>query len=221
MSEQSGTRRPGPPQQRGARPVRDAAGARGLATEEPAGRSTAWWGMVLFVATEATLVASLLGTYFYLRFQFGEPWPPGGVARPELLHPLIMTGLLLASGVPLLWAQAGGRRDRWGRLPVALGAAALLTAGFLVVQGIEYADQLDRFTLTSHAYGSLFYGVTGLHAVHVCVGLLLLFWLLAAVARDRTGAGRRERIRLAVVYWYFLEVVWLGVLFTVYLSPRL
>ena len=202
-------------------PFGAATGAAGLAAEEPVGRSTAWWGMTLFVATEATLVASLLGTYFYLRFQFGPGWPPGAAGQPELLRPLIMTGLLLASGLPLLWARRGARRERWWRLPAGLAGALLLTAGFLAVQGLEYAEELSRFTVTSNVYGSLFYTVTGLHAVHVCVGLLVLVWLLAAVGRDRSGESRLERLRLAVVYWYFLDVVWVAVLFTVYLSPRL
>ena len=201
--------------------LRAATTASGLATEEPVGRSTGWWGMTLFIATEATLVASFLGTYFYLRFQSGSPWPPAGIETPDLFRPLIMTGLLLISSVPLVWAERASRTDRRGEALAGLAVTLLLTAAFLTVQGLEYAGQLDQFTITTNAYGGLFYGITGLHAGHVSVGLLLLAWLLAATVREDSAAGRHERIRLALLYWYFLDVVWVAVLFTVYLSPRL
>jgi heme/copper-type cytochrome/quinol oxidase subunit 3 len=192
---------------------------RGLATEEPVGRSTAWRGMVMFISSEATLIAVTLGSYFYLRFQSGPPWPPDGIEEPKLSRPLIMTALILLSSVPLIWAERGSRRGRRGVAITGLATTILMTLAFLALQGVEYADQLELFTITTNAYGSLFYTVTGLHAVHVTIGLMMLLWLATAV---RSGAILRwQRIRLVVLYWIFLDVVWVAVLFTVYLSPRL
>ena len=53
-----------------------------VAAEVPAGRPTGWWGMVMFITTEATLFAALVASYFYLRFQSTPDWPPGGVKAP-------------------------------------------------------------------------------------------------------------------------------------------
>lgn len=94
--------------------VAAATGAEALSTELPVGRPTSWWGMVMFVATEATLFACLLGSYFYLRFQYGPQWPPPGIELPKLFKPLVMTAILLPSSLPVMWAERGIRRGSAG-----------------------------------------------------------------------------------------------------------
>lgn len=199
-----------------------ATGAEALSTELPAGRSTGWWGMVMFVATEATLFACLLGSYFYLRFQYGPQWPPGAIGAPELLKPLIMTAVLLPSSLPMVWAERGSRHGRRWQLRCGLGATMLLGLTFLTLQATEYAEKLRHFTLTTDVYGSLFYLITGFHGLHVLVGLTMIGWLLAAALSGGTiDAHRRERVRNTAIYWHFVDAVWAAILFTIYLSPRL
>ncbi|MFC0531702.1 cytochrome c oxidase subunit 3 [Phytohabitans kaempferiae] len=195
--------------------------ARALATEMPAGRTTGWWGMVLFVTTEAALFAVLLGTYFYLRFQYGPQWPPAGIGAPELVRPLIMTAVLLPSSLPVVWAERGIRRGQVWRLRAGLTATLLLGIIFLTMQATEYAMKLKEFTFTTNAYGSLFYTITGFHGLHVSVGLLMISWLLAAAVRGSFGSRRHERVRITAIYWHFVDAVWAAILFTIYLSPRL
>jgi heme/copper-type cytochrome/quinol oxidase subunit 3 len=199
-----------------------ATGAEALTTEAPVARSPGWWGMVMFVVTEATLFACLLGSYFYLRFQHGGPWPPDGIRAPTLLLPLVMTAVLVPSSLPMAWAERGIRRGRRRRLRVGLAATMLLGATFLTLQAIEYAEKLREFTLTTNAYGSLFYVITGFHGFHVLIGVTMIGWLLAAVSRrDGMCAARHERVRDVAIYWHFVDLVWVGILFTIYLSPRL
>ncbi|MEV4198253.1 cytochrome c oxidase subunit 3 [Micromonospora globbae] len=193
-----------------------------LTTELPAGRSTGWWGMVMFVATEATLFACLLGSYFYLRFQHGGEWPPGGIEQPRLLRPLVMTAVLLPSSLPIVWAERGIRRGERRRLRVGLAATFLLGLTFLGLQATEYAELLHEFTVTTNAYGSLFYVITGFHGLHVFIGLTMVSWLLSASLRGGSfGARRHDRVRNVAIYWHFVDVVWAAILFTIYLSPRL
>jgi heme/copper-type cytochrome/quinol oxidase subunit 3 len=201
--------------------IRTAFGPAGLTTEEPVGRSTAWWGVTLFVATEGTVFAALLGSYFYLRFQHGAPWPPDGIARPELLLPLIMTAVLVPSSLPVVWAESGIRRGRRWQLRAGLLATLAMGGTFLGLQGVEYHGLLREFTVTTNVYGSLFYVITTFHGAHVTVGLLMVCWLLAASLHDGSGARRREQVRVVAYYWHFVDAVWVAVLFTVYLSPRL
>lgn len=199
-----------------------ATGTEALTTELPVGRSTGWWGMVMFVGTEATLFACLLGSYFYLRFQYGSPWPPDGIEEPELLRPLVMTAVLLPSSLPVIWAERGIRQGQRRRLQFGLAATLLLGATFLALQATEYAELLREFTLTTNVYGSLFYVITGFHGLHVLIGLTMLGWLLAASLRGGSfGAHRHDRVRNAAIYWHFVDVVWAAILFTIYLSPRL
>ncbi|MER5333725.1 heme-copper oxidase subunit III [Micromonospora sp. NPDC002717] len=199
-----------------------ATGAEALTTELPVGRSIGWWGMVMFVATEATLFAYLLGSYFYLRFQHGSPWPPDGIAEPALLRPLVMTAVLLPSSLPLIWAERGIRAGRRRRLNIGVAATLLLGLTFLALQATEYAELLREFTVTTNVYGSLFYVITGFHGLHVLVGLTMLSRLLAASLRGGSlGGHRHDRVRNTAIYWHFVDAVWAAILFTVYLSPWL
>lgn len=86
---------------------------------------------------------------------------------------------------------------------------------------MEYASSLEEFTFTTDVYGSLYYVITGFHGAHVTIGLLMLTWLLAAALRGKFGVRRHERVRIAALYWHFVDLVWAAILFTVYLSPRL
>jgi heme/copper-type cytochrome/quinol oxidase subunit 3 len=191
-----------------------------LATE-PAQRSTGWWGMVGFVTTEAALFAVLLGTFFYLRFQHGSRWPPQEIERPELIVPLIMTAVLLPSSLPVIWAERGIRRGQLWRLRLGLAATLVMGLTFLTLQAIEYRIKLHEFTVTTDVFGSLFYTITGFHGLHVAVGLLILSWVLAASMRGSFSARKHEGVRLAAIYWHFVDVVWVAILFTVYLSQHL
>ncbi|MEV0157309.1 heme-copper oxidase subunit III [Micromonospora sp. NPDC050686] len=199
-----------------------ATGTEALTTELPVGRSAGWWGMVMFVATEATLFACLLGSYFYLRFQYGGPWPPDDISKPKLLVPLVMTAVLLPSSLPVVWAEHGIRKGQRWRLRCGLTATLVLGLAFMALLANEYAEKLREFTMTTNAYGSLFYLITGFHGLHVLVGLTMISWLLAASLRGGSfGAHRHERVRNAAIYWHFVDVVWAAILFTIYLSPRL
>jgi heme/copper-type cytochrome/quinol oxidase subunit 3 len=194
---------------------------RSPASEPPTQRPLGWWGMVLFVTTEATLFALLLGTYFYLRFQYGPRWPPPGIEVPNLVRPLVMTALLVPSSLPVMWAERGARKGQQWRLRLGLAVTLVLGGAFLSQLVLEYAEQLAKFTWTSDVYGSLFYTTTGFHGLHVTVGLLMLGWLLATSLRAGSGSRQHERVRTTAIYWHFVDAVWVAILFTVYLSPHL
>lgn len=188
--------------------------------EAPAGRTPGWWGMVMFVTTEATLFAVLLSSYFYVRFQLPS-WPPGDIKEPELMRPLIMTAILLPSSLPVMWAERGIRKGQRWRLRLGLVATLLMGGTFLALQGMEYSSKLKEYTLTTNVYGSFFYTITGFHGLHVTIGLIMVAWLLAASLRGSFGYRRHERVRLTAIYWHFVDLVWVFILFTIYLSGRL
>lgn len=193
-----------------------------LAVESPRGRPTGQWGMFLFVATEATLFACLLASYFYLQFTQGGPsWPPGGIEEPKLLKPLVMTALLVSSSGPMIWADYAIRRGRTRQMLVAIALTIGLAVGFLGFQVQEYAEKLQNFQWTTNAYGSLFYTITGFHGFHVVTGLVMLGYTWVAGALGKFTSGRHERVRIVSIYWHFVDVVWLFIVFSLYLSPHL
>ncbi len=189
--------------------------------EAPVGRSTGWWGMLLFIATEAATFAAFLASYFYVRFADGGPWPPPGDKTPGLLWPSVMTVLLVLSCVPMLIASRSASRPRPGALNGSLAAVVGSAAAFLVLQVVDWRIEWQSSTISENAYGSLFYTITGLHAVHVLIGLGMLSLVLASALRGRLGPRRPEPVRIVALYWYFMAVVAVAVYLTVYLSPYL
>ena len=185
-------------------------------------RSFAWWGMVWLIATEATLFAMLIASYFYLRFRAGPVWPPDGIAKPELELPLIMTAILWSSSIPVHIADAGIRKGSQTRLRVGLALGFLLGATFFVMTvGVEWPEKLHEFKPTTNAYGSLFYTVTGFHAAHVLVGLLVSAWTQVRAWRGAFGETRHVTVQNFSMYWHFVDVVWAFVLASIYISPHL
>ncbi|MGH2808308.1 MAG: cytochrome c oxidase subunit 3, partial [Actinomycetota bacterium] len=141
-------------------------------------RSYAWWGMVWLIATEATLFAALIASYFYLRFRSAPGWPPDGIEAPHLTLPIIMSIILLSSSLPVHWAEAGIEKGKQGVLKSGLALGFILGAIFLIITLVfEWPEALHDFTPTTNAYGSLYFTVTGFHLMHVIVGLVMNLWV--------------------------------------------
>ncbi|GJG86951.1 hypothetical protein tb265_21320 [Gemmatimonadetes bacterium T265] len=179
-------------------------------------RSLGWWGIVLLISTEAALFAYLLFSYFYLGSVSTTTWPPDG--PPDLKLVLPNTAVLLASSGTMWWAERGLREGRLGRLRLGLLLTLVLGAVFLAVQGVEYS-QLP-FGPQSGAYGSLFYTITGFHGAHVFVGLVVIAVLLVRALLGHFTRERHLAVTNASWYWHFVDVVWLFVLTSLYLTPR-
>jgi heme/copper-type cytochrome/quinol oxidase subunit 3 len=184
-------------------------------------RSLAWWGMAWLIATEATLFALLIASYWYLRFRSGPVWPPPGIEKPKLDLPLIMSAILWASSIPVHWADKGIQKGKQLRLRLGLLAGFLLGLTFLLLQIVaEYPHQLTISPPSSGAYGTLFFALTGLHGTHVAVGLLLSLWIQARAWRGAFDEHRHVSVQNFAMYWHFVDTVWLFVLATIYLSPH-
>jgi heme/copper-type cytochrome/quinol oxidase subunit 3 len=176
--------------------------------------------MVLLIVTEALLFSILLVSYWFLRFQLGLDWPAGDIPKPELGLVLVMTPILLLSSGPIHWAERGIKRGRRGRLVVGLMLTIAMGGTFLGLQMVEYSKTLQEFTPQTNVYGSLFFAITGFHGLHVLVGLLLLSWLLFYAARGRFTEERHLPVQVITMYWHFVDVVWVFILVTIYLSPH-
>jgi heme/copper-type cytochrome/quinol oxidase subunit 3 len=182
-------------------------------------REVGMWAMLLFIATEATLFAYLITSYFFLGVS-NPSWPPAGFENPKLELPLIMTALLLSSSVVLYAAEQYRKR---GRIAAYRGGTALtivLGLGFLLLQAREYADKLKHMPPSSHAYASMFFLITGFHGAHVALGLLMLLWTLLADVRGRLAVIEPLALKNTSLYWHFVDGVWLVILTCLYVSPR-
>jgi heme/copper-type cytochrome/quinol oxidase subunit 3 len=71
------------------------------------------------------------------------------------------------------------------------------------------------------AYASSYFTITGFHMMHVVVGLIVLAALLWWSALGKFGEHRHAAVSIGALYWHFVDVVWLAVFFTLYVTPHL
>jgi cytochrome c oxidase subunit III len=179
--------------------------------------ASGWWGMVALVGTEAALFAYLFFSYYYLASHAIGPWPPEG--PPNLRIAIPGTIILILGSVVMWWGERGIKRGKSGQLMMGLAAALTLGVVFVAMQGFEWRG--EPFKLSSGVYSSLYFTITGVHMLHVIVGLLMLAVLLLWTALGYFDANRHSAASIGVIYWHFVTVVWLGVFFTFYIAPRL
>jgi heme/copper-type cytochrome/quinol oxidase subunit 3 len=177
------------------------------------------WAMTLFLINEGTLFACLVSSYFYLALA-NPTWPPAGVEKPSLPIPAVMTALLLSSSGVLAIAERGFAAGRRLRYRIGVLVTVALGVAFLVLQGVEYADKLQRLGPSQNSYASLFFTITGLHGAHVAFGLLFLLWALLRETRNTARPPKSLAISNASWYWHFVDGVWLVIVTSLYLSPR-
>jgi heme/copper-type cytochrome/quinol oxidase subunit 3 len=176
-----------------------------------------WWGMLCLIATEASLFAYLLFSYYYVAVQRGPAWSPEPHPAVKLSAP--NTVILLASSVAVWWGEEGCKRERRRQHLAGLAIGILLGICFVIVQGFEW--RAKGYGLSSGSYGSAFFTVTGFHMAHVVVGLGVLIAVLGWSAAGHFNARRHAPVSIAALYWHFVDAVWLCVFFTFYLSPWL
>ena len=169
-----------------------------------AASSNGWWGMVAFVATEATLFGVLLGTYFYLRVR-SVHWPPPGTPEPKVVLPLVLAGILAATSISVFL----------GSRAASAGLARRAQALFLGLQIHEMSSDLDKFTPQESSYGSIYYTLLGAEHAHVAVGILMSAWLVLRLVTGLTRY-RLAAVRAIAFYWYAVAVI--GVVVTLCLA---
>ncbi|MBC7731354.1 MAG: cytochrome c oxidase subunit 3 [Bacteriovorax sp.] len=141
-------------------------------------------------------------------FETMGPWP----------IPTINTLLLLSSGVTLTIAHhaliAGKRAQCIGFMWLTV----LLGVTFLGFQGFEYHHAYTELNLklSSGAYGSTFFMLTGFHGFHVFVGTLMLLFITIRLMKGHFTTERHFGFEGAAWYWHFVDVVWLGLYIVVY-----
>ena len=200
------------------------------------------WSMAWFIFSEVMFFGSFFGGLYYLR-SVSMPWlgdldhkilwpdfvahwgnigPAGTVEQFQTMGPFpiptINTALLLTSGVTLTIAhhalRAGARAKTafWLFLTILLGATFM---GFQVYEYIHAYTELN-LKLTSGAYGSTFFLLTGFHGFHVTVGAIMLSVVLYRVLKGHFTPESHFAFEGAAWYWHFVDVVWLGLYVVIY-----
>jgi len=178
----------------------------------PPGKTGTWW----FLASEIPVFGGLIASYIVVRLG-SAGW---GEASGHLSFTLalINTFLLLTSSMTVVMAHAASEESNYRSVAKFLGLTILLGLGFLGVKAVEYTTEIAHgFTPASGIFWSFYYGMTGLHGLHVLAGIIVnvVLWIGALKG---SLAQNRHRVELAGLYWHFVDIVWIFLFPLLYLA---
>lgn len=163
------------------------------------------------------MFAACFYSYTILRIS-GGGWPPDGMPSLPKTLPAINTVILLASSLSLhlsLKAIREGRHKSFVRFFVTTPLLGLL---FTALQILLWRDLMAQgLTHQTGSYGSAFYFLTAFHALHVVVGLGMLFYTLPKALRGHYTAQSHHGIKLVAMFWHFVDLVWIFMFLWVFL----
>lgn len=168
-------------------------------------------------------------THQYLWPNFKAVWPLLVNPNPKLFHgpedvvytwgiPALNTLILLSSAVTVTWAHWGLKKNNRRQLIIGLGLTILLGAIFEGFQAHEYIKAYTELglTLSSGIYGTTFFTLTGLHAMHVSIGVIMLTVILIRCLKGHFLPEHHFAFEAVSWYWHFVDVVWLFLFVFVY-----
>jgi nitric oxide reductase NorE protein len=139
--------------------------------------------------------------------------PAGFAAAQDTLDRLagtINTAVLLTSGMFAALATAARRRDDRLRGRLCLALAAALGAVFLGVKAVEYTNEIAAgYDMDSGTFFTLYYLITGFHAIHVFVGMLVLGIVAAFDSLENYETG--------TAFWHMVDLIWIVIFPCIYL----
>jgi cytochrome c oxidase subunit 3 len=184
-------------------------------------------GTIVWLGSEVMFFAGLFAIYFTLRSTSPDLWE-FEAGRLNVPYAAVNTAILVLSSVTCQFGvfaaermqpyAKGWKPTQWGMvewffLTYAMGAV------FVAGQVWEYATLVSEgIALDSNSYGSAFYLTTGFHALHVTGGLIAFLLVIGRVFSVK-NFGHREATSAIVVsyYWHFVDVVWIGLFFVIYI----
>jgi cytochrome c oxidase subunit III len=190
------------------------------------------WGMVSFLVSEVALFGTLIVTYvFYIGKDVVGPTPAEALSLSLVVW---TTACLLASSATVHVAERALERGNQGGFMLWWLATIVLGTVFLGGTAFEWRDLIFRhhLTISRNLFGTTYYTLVGLHALHVTGGVTIMVIVLGLALSRQVAAhpvlstsGGEDLMRGGAVglvswYWHFVDVVWVVVFTVVYVVGR-
>lgn len=189
-------------------------------------------GMWLFLATEVMFFGGAIAVYIVYWYMYPSIWKEFS-AHLDVVLGSINTAVLLTSSLFVALGVHAGERGYMKKVMWYLASSALLGAVFLMIKGYEwYQEYLHGFypgawhggggelVDRGDLYFRLYFALTGLHALHVIIGIVLLS-IIAILARlGRYSKDYYTPIEVSGLYWHFVDIVWIFLFPMLYLVDR-
>jgi cytochrome c oxidase subunit 3 len=178
------------------------------------------WGLLSFLVSEVALFGTLIVVYvFYVGKDVVGPTPAEALSLPLAL---CTTACLLASSGTIHLAEKALEQGKQRGFMLWWAATIGLGAVFLGGTAFEWHDLIVRHHLTMdrNLFGTTYYTLVGLHALHVTGGVTVMLIVLGLAMGRQVTAANRAGVGLVSWYWHFVDVVWVVVFTVVYLVGR-
>ncbi|GAA2895778.1 heme-copper oxidase subunit III [Pseudonocardia halophobica] len=174
-------------------------------------------GTIVWLSSELMFFAGLFAIYFTARAQNVGEWPPPPT-HLDVPYALVVTIVLVASSFTCQFGVFAAERGdvfglrRWYTLTLLMGTF------FVLGQINEYHTLVTEHetTISSSAYGTVFYMATGFHGLHVTGGLIAFIYLLIRTRLSKFTPAQATAAIVVSYYWHFVDVVWIGLFAVIY-----
>lgn len=182
-------------------------------------RSIMWWGLLMMIAVEGTVFLVAIASYFYLQGN-EQSWPPADTMLPDLYWPTVNVIIMLVSVIPNHIVKKAAEDMAIRKVRIGMVVADLLALAFVVVRGFEFAHL--NVSWDSNAYGSITWGLLGLHTVHLVTDLIDSI-VLTVLMFTKHGYEPKRFVDVSenCFYWYFVVFSWMPIYGVLYWAPRL
>ncbi|HXM13700.1 MAG TPA: heme-copper oxidase subunit III [Candidatus Eremiobacteraceae bacterium] len=174
--------------------------------------------MFTLIAAESAIFTIFVVAYiYYIGQSLSGPTP-----REVLDLPIFNTIFLLSSSLTIMLAERALVRRAMSNFNMFWGLTILLGAIFLIGTGREWYKLItvDHLTISTNLFGTTYYSLVGLHALHVIVGLILLTAVLVFSLMKALRPEDTKRVEVLALYWHFVDCVWVVVFTVVYVVGR-
>jgi cytochrome c oxidase subunit 3 len=200
-------------------------------------RETEAMGMWMFLATEILIFGAIFTCYTVYRLKYAHDFEAAS-SRLNVLIGSINTLVLLSSSLTMALSVHATRVGRQQMLLTCLGLTILLGGTFLAFKAVEYYEDYKEYLVPGVRFKpeewtemqppvnpqrvqlmlAFYYIMTGLHAVHMLVGMGLLVWLVLRARKGELTPVRYIAVEVVGLYWHFVDIVWIFLLPLLYLT---
>ena len=195
-------------------------------------KSAVTLGIWVFLVTEIMMFGGLFAGYVVYRNRYAAGFAEGSHHLDVLLGG-INTAILIASSLTMAMAVFSAQTGRRRALVAFLILTMVFGAAFLGIKAVEYGHKAHEHLIPgshfhyegAHRSGvyvfiSFYFAMTGLHALHMIIGLGVMAVLLVKALRGRYGARNYMQVEVAGLYWHFVDIVWIFLFPLLYLIGR-
>ncbi len=164
-------------------------------------------GVWFFLASDVVVFGAVIGAFVFIRAGMG--WGAWETVPPDPLPGLVNTFVLLTSSFTVILALVAAERKSKRGLLAAMGATLALGFTFLGIKAWEwsYEFSVGIYPQTS-IEASVYYVTTGLHGLHVVLGMLIALFMFARIYRSDAYLEDHRPVEFFGLYWHFVDIVW-------------